>query len=169
MTDMVLAGCTKRITLYFNVPNERKPRKITLWPPTAEQPRRINRCPRAIWNPLLAKKGSPRDDGQDALAPLEEYLIEGLVWEIHPETAQVIHDGRRPHMSPLGPEAGENTHVPREPNVEPLTAGQREVLDRVPVPTAEEGFIDSGAIKPPAVPPTPQKIPGTVDPAALGG
>ena len=141
-------GTTRRITLGFMIPGDRRPQFFTLWP------NRVNRCPPAIWGKLLAAKGSMRPDGS-RLSPLEEYLESGIVWEMSPEEANRIVDGEGRIIAPRGMNAGIPKASPREPEIPNKTAAELEMESRIlsadPNPDRFEPTGDT-EIKPPPLP-----------------
>ena len=73
------------------------------------------------------------------------------------EQAQLVHEGKRPMMSPAGPDAGASTYVPPEPERGELTSKQREVEDGMSAADPQLNQIDMGEIptsqmKPPPAP-----------------
>ena len=156
---MILVGAQKRITLTWMNKGERKARSITFWPKSRKHPNRINKCPEEIWQRLLAKKGGLRYDNEERRSPLEEYLQAGILWQITGAQAQLIHEGKRPLMSPLGPEAGHINHSPKEPTVDDLTPGQRMLMDRIIASDPQFSEVDLGEVPDGQVQPPPPATP----------
>jgi len=119
MSDLVLVGAQRRITMMVMVPGNRNPQPITFHPSTAETPNRVNRVPRGIWEMLLKKKGSPRQDMTEEQSPLTEYLETGLLWEMNSSSAQLVLDGKMKNVSPHGATGGAYRPKPREPEAVP--------------------------------------------------
>lgn len=103
----------------FKLKGERKARAITFRPPDKNVPNRVNRCPRDIWDALMKKKGSPRQDQDKVRSPLEEYLETGLLWTMSPKQALAVHEGKMKAISPMGPNGGAYRPSPREPQPVP--------------------------------------------------
>ena len=151
-TELIFVGATKRISVGFFVPNNVNPQYFTFWDG------KINRVPADIWGAMLAKKSSPHElTGEEVPGPVEQYLGAGILWTMTAEQAQMIHEGKRPMMSPAGPDAGKSTYTPPEPRRGELTPEQKALeaslgaadtqLDRI-----DMGEIDNSQVKPPPAP-----------------
>ena len=109
MSNVILVGAQRRITFMVNMKGTKKARPFTFWPG-----QRINKCPREVWDLMLKKKGSIREDTGLSTSALEEYLETGLLWELTPKQANLIASGKIKNASPNGPIGSIARPQPRE-------------------------------------------------------
>ena len=110
MSNVILVGAQRRITFMINMKGTKKAKPFTFWPG-----QRINKCPREVWDIMLKKQGSLREDTGKSTSPLEEYLETGLLWELTPKQANLIASGKVKNTSPHGPIGSMVRPQPREP------------------------------------------------------
>lgn len=144
MSDLILLGASRKITLTFKVKDDPSVQEFVLWPD------RINRVPRVIFELCRANKGSPKN-GAPGRSPVDCYLDEGMIWEMTAKEAQRLFESKAPIVSPAG-EAPGVPDVSPEPRDVPRSEAMRKLEASI---LASDPHAKSMEIKPPPAPVAP--------------